>query len=417
MKTISMHRLLHSFFFVAFGVYICVDSIWIQYSTPILYTALLIGICSVLFSPGHKVRIDGFVLLFLAFAGYVCLSTFWSVAGNAFIGAARIVLKYSIATVVLYWNIKSVEDINKLLSILWIAGIVMALYSIKFYGLNYMLTAISHGIRLGGEIIQINGFGYTTAIALCLSYTNMFYNRRRVGKFLNILAMPPLFLCVLSSGSRRSFIAVLAFIIFFTFYQKGIGKKYWKIVFVAFALIVIGNILINAGILDSLFVRFSELENYTKSGNTDYEGDLYRVKLIQLGAQYFIQNPLFGSGANAFRTLNISYFGTSIASHNNVIEILVNYGIIGAVLYYGNWIRALKVSFRYRKRSQEAMILFVMMISLILLAEMTTITHIDSMTEYIIMTAGSSLFFVVGAKDEKIKIGRCNDNKKISSLD
>lgn len=185
----------------------------------------------------------------------------------------------------------------------------------------------------------------------------------------------------------------------------------------AFALIVIGNILINAGILDSLFVRFSELENYTKSGNTDYEGDLYRVKLIQLGAQYFIQNPLFGSGANAFRTLNISYFGTSIASHNNVIEILVNYGIIGAVLYYGNWIRALKVSFRYRKRSQEAMILFVMMISLILLAEMTTITHIDSMTEYIIMTAGSSLFFVVGAKDEKIKIGRCNDNKKISSLD
>jgi hypothetical protein len=137
MKTISMHRLLHSFFFVAFGVYICVDSIWIQYSTPILYTALLIGICSVLFSPGHKVRIDGFVLLFLAFAGYVCLSTFWSVAGNAFIGAARIVLKYSIATVVLYWNIKSVEDINKLLSILWIAGIVMALYSIKFYGLNY----------------------------------------------------------------------------------------------------------------------------------------------------------------------------------------------------------------------------------------------------------------------------------------
>lgn len=416
MKTISLHRLLHRIFFFIFGIYICVDSAWRQNSSLFLYVALLLGIFTALISPKRKVKIDGFVVLYIAFAGYVCLSTLWSVDGNAFIGAARVVLKYSIASIILYWNIESVGDIKRLLFIMWLAGMIIALYSIRLYGLNYMFTAIEKGIRLGREIIQINGFGYTTAIAFSLSYKYLIENKRLVIKIMNLLALPLLFLCVLSSGSRRSFIAVFAFIIFYTINHAGKSKKYWKIAFMTLALVVFGYTLIELGILDSIFIRFSWLEEYAKSGTTDYLGDLYRVKLIQLGIQYFIHNPIFGNGANSFQMLNISYFGSSIASHNNVIEILVNYGIIGALFYYGNWIRALKSAYTFRKKSNQAMTLFVMMLSLIFFAEMTAITHIFSMTEYIVVTAASSLLFVVGDNGEKNKSGRYEYNKKMLTL-
>ncbi|MGH0052900.1 MAG: O-antigen ligase family protein, partial [Sphaerochaetaceae bacterium] len=53
--------------------------------------------------------------------------------------------------------------------------------------------------------------------------------------------------------------------------------------------------------------------------------------MIQDGWQMFLENPLFGKGLNAFREI-VDY---KMYSHNNYIEILVSWGIVGFLWYYG----------------------------------------------------------------------------------
>ncbi|BDA01586.1 hypothetical protein V130003_25680 [Vibrio cholerae] len=49
--------------------------------------------------------------------------------------------------------------------------------------------------------------------------------------------------------------------------------------------------------------------------------------------QLFLINPIFGSGAFTFRDLNEFYYNSSRFAHNTYIEVLVEMGIVGFLLY------------------------------------------------------------------------------------
>ena len=111
------------------------------------------------------------------------------------------------------FNIRDKRDIERLLGILWISGIVMAIYAFMTYGYSYMLYAIKVGERLGAEIIQINGFGFTAALAICLSYRFFIIKKNIFVKMMCLISFIPLGFCVLASESRRSILIVSVFVL------------------------------------------------------------------------------------------------------------------------------------------------------------------------------------------------------------
>lgn len=75
--------------------------------------------------------------------------------------------------------------------------------------------------------------------------------------------------------------------------------------------------------------RFELLFDGFFADNVSYKTDEMRKLMISRGLEAFVEKPLFGHGTGYSYVL----FGTY--SHNNLVELLMNYGLVGFCLYYG----------------------------------------------------------------------------------
>lgn len=87
------------------------------------------------------------------------------------------------------------------------------------------------------------------------------------------------------------------------------------------------------------FVRIFDPVDRTFNPESSFEG---RVAMIQRGFEMWQQSPLWGNGNEAFRV----YGGFNTYSHNNYIELLANYGVLGLVFFYLPLLLALFYSLR-----------------------------------------------------------------------
>lgn len=74
-----------------------------------------------------------------------------------------------------------------------------------------------------------------------------------------------------------------------------------------------------------------------------------RKDMVAMGINWWLQSPIWGNGNEAFRVFN---YGTY--SHNNYIELLVNYGLLGLMFYYTPLLICLFGSLRFIKHHDEA---------------------------------------------------------------
>ncbi|MFC3773817.1 O-antigen ligase family protein, partial [Paenibacillus sp. GCM10012303] len=66
--------------------------------------------------------------------------------------------------------------------------------------------------------------------------------------------------------------------------------------------------------------------------------DMVRQNMIKYGLDFFAQRPVIGFGIDNYKMLYGSIFGISMYAHNNFVELLVNNGAIGFILYYSYYI-------------------------------------------------------------------------------
>jgi O-antigen ligase len=132
--------------------------------------------------------------------------------------------------------------------------------------------------------------------------------------------------------------------------------------------------------LDAIVIdRFENMLNFSKST----KGKIYfyddgsseqRLNLIIDGIRLWSERPFFGWGANEYRYINkVTY---DCYSHNNFIELLANFGLLGFFLFYFIHFYLFRKLLKLRKmnqRNDEINWLLLMLFSL-LLVDMTFVT-------------------------------------------
>ena len=97
----------------------------------------------------------------------------------------------------------------------------------------------------------------------------------------------------------------------------------------------------------SLASRFTITE-VVSSGGTG------RIGIWMYSLKYYADSPigrvLFGYGFSSFTTLMGRVIGVTTASHNDVIQMLLEIGIVGSVLYFKLWLCML----RYAMKGKDA---------------------------------------------------------------
>lgn len=213
--------------------------------------------------------------------------------------------------------------------------LVSYLVSLVALGIRVLLSAPLEQLmstRLGESIgVNANLMGFLFVIG---AHISLYYSI--VERKWSVLPIFLLFSVVsLFSGSRRAiFILLVGIVLLFILSSK----KPIHILLALFvsALFVIGFVFLSfhwEPLREILGVRIQSLLSIFQGGTGD-GSTITRINMVKTGIEMFYQKPIIGWGLHAFT--DTTSFATY--SHNNYIEVLVTWGIVGFVWYYSFWL-------------------------------------------------------------------------------
>lgn len=184
-----------------------------------------------------------------------------------------------------------------------------------------------------------NMLGFYAAMAFVLSF--MMYKKMKGEKQRYIFAFSG-FVCIMSamlSASRKAIIFVaVPLVIYWILGTKNPLKTIRNIIF-AVVTVGIGYYVIMRipFVYNLLGIRVESMLAGFFGGATD-SSTATRLRLIEAGMSWFKQKPWFGYGLANYAAMNWAIRGSIYYAHNNYVELLVDCGLVGTLIYY--WIYA-----------------------------------------------------------------------------
>lgn len=304
-------------FFLGLGLYDPFSSNGLVFDLLTIITLVIISFNTKVLSEGRIFKnqlIKLFALVLIFFFAEV-------IYGYTYTSGLTLNLKF-ISAIIIFWFFSHVfykDDKLRMHSILFFAiscSVISLIYSIGGF---QAVSEIRNGrLLIFGE--NPNSVSTRMALAFILLVYMIIDNPLKLGKFrfLFILLLPSLFLFIIASGSRGSFLAMVLGIIILTMFSK-INKK--------IKLILVG--------LSSIFMIwvFSYIQN-TALGDRFGADDVSagRAEIWRNAITIFFDYPL-GVGHGGYLQEMMNNFHSNRDTHNLFIYILICGGIFGFLLY------------------------------------------------------------------------------------
>lgn len=235
-----------------------------------------------------------------------------------------------ITSFLLYFSYAITLDHKNYFEILpdWIifGGYGLVIYYIYSYRGIMTLFRSMQMSSIDNVLVQKNILAFCMAITILMCAYKVMYENKK--KYLLLIILPAFI--TLGSGSRRGLISLLISISLLYVLKNLNYKVIPKIVAIIILICVAYKILQNSE-MSYLTERVESLLYIFSDSSSSSASDQGRMAMIETGLHMFASKPFFGYGAGGFKALS----GYRIYSHNNYVELLVNYGITGFITYYG----------------------------------------------------------------------------------
>lgn len=256
-----------------------------------------------------------------------------------------------------------------------------ALVNLAAYLLDVNLTAELFDVSADQAATRFSGvLGNANLLATALVLPGFVYlvfilgNRIKVSFFGAMLCALIILFSVLVTGSRKTLVFLIVYLI-------GLCAV------IETRMLVIVSIIV--GVLSMIFIFFIEdISAFAESIETvrriviAFEGGGEasaddRAMYISVAPALFLDAPLFGHGFDRFKDVS----GMGVYSHNNFIEILVNQGVFGVLVYYG--ILAFSVFYIYKRENKIRVPLCLALVFISL--DITGVTYLERNTQIIFL--------------------------------
>ena len=254
------------------------------------------------------------------------------------------------------------DDKKKVVYAFIVAGIFSIGYLLATEGSLIQLGTIRIGNKMSGNV---NTVGYNFGI-ISLFVMWWYCNEKKWYKLI-IFAIFAVFM--LLTGSKKVLILlVIDFLLLFG-YDRDHASRWLKfgIGFAAVAYIIFNVPLFYDIIGVRVETMFSTMIYGKNAALYSYSTDV-RDDMIREGFKVFLKTPVFGGGYNNF------YANTAFGydySHNNYIELLCTFGLVGTLIYYskhlGNLIFLLKNSIKTRMKNHTYLFPLSLIIAILLM--------------------------------------------------
>ncbi|MFA9396900.1 MAG: O-antigen ligase family protein [Clostridiaceae bacterium] len=295
-------------------------------NTFALYSLFGIGVLNVIIRL-KQIKIYSYTkwyVIFIAWSVFSCLYAYdFNVAFNS-IYNLLVVLGITIGIV---YIIKSTNDIENIFICFSLSGLILFLIMV-------FTNQLSTDSRLGNELFgNANTLALLIMISLICSFWLIIYSKKQMKIICFFTILSELYMLSLSGG--RKFFVIPILFLYLILISKTNKKRQRKIIIktiiVVFVVVVAYHIMINVPIIyNHIGHRMESLVEALLGKGQLNNSDYVRTMMIRRGWELSSLKPILGYGINNYYL--ISCFNTY--SHNNFIELLVNLGLIGFIIYY-----------------------------------------------------------------------------------
>ncbi len=273
--------------------------------------------------------------------------------------------------------IKDEKDIDYIFKAFVIGGVLLTIMFYSVYGFDvfeFEAMANDDESRFGWEFGNVNVLAQRCSFSLIFALYYMIFTKKKASKIWYLLIVAATFTVILFSGSRKS-VLVVAFVAVFLIMNRqkrtGVGKRLTAVAGAIAVIVAIVVVIMTVPAFEVARVRLESLFEVFLGGNFSVS-DMRRMVYIRRGLSQFLKSPFFGNGM----CYSVYMFGTY--THNNFVEMLLNFGVVGFIIYYSSYYismrKALSKQFGYDRKRK---ILFIGIILSILVTEMGIITYYD----------------------------------------
>ena len=283
-----------------------------------------------------KIYIDKYIIWMLIFVSFCMLSVKWALSVE---NAKSILSTLILNDICIFLILNLLYDDNNRIKLI-INAIIFSSIILGFrIAIEYGPFIFLSGVRGGGNgLASANTIGMIAAIASVLSvYELKVQNKYKVlyttTMILNLIIM------ILSASRKALLYFLIPIIIYYILNSKNflvsLKKVLISVIFLVIAFLAIMKVPF---LYNSVGYRVETMINgFLGEGDTDASTSL-RLSMIEWGIEWFQDNPYLGYGINNYKTLlgekNTSFGTEGVYAHNNYVELLVDVGIIGTLIYY-----------------------------------------------------------------------------------
>lgn len=261
-----------------------------------------------------------FLGVVVAFVCWVCASALWDSSPDI-----KIVIRYVqlliFTCLVFEYSRNGQARYNMLAGFSLGCLFVGLLFAAKVFSGNVALTV--HGFRMGD--VPFNAIAYTLTLGCTVS---LYCAYGALSSFSRVVFYFAAGVCVfgaLMTGTRGAFALMILDVAFVLWIIKN-GKMSTRVfgVFGVVVLVSVGASLISPEVYSRLFSVVGRLEDGQLTGRLDIWSNAIKL---------FSQHPFLGYGIGSFAETNYQYFGLNKAAHNVFLQLLVETGVVGGLLW------------------------------------------------------------------------------------
>ena len=217
---------------------------------------------------------------------------------------------------------------------------IVFLFSFLFFSIVFLLDcrqlvlSFFHGdyVRAGSQFDNVNAVGgnFLCATIVILFCFLKYHPKKKVFFYTFLFSCYLLFsLCALLTGSRTAIIGLLLSVLTFLFLL--LYQKHKIILFVIYFSIFVSIILfLTLPIFSSLNSKFLSLFSVFSGQSSTDQSTFNRMSMMISAFENWMKALFTGYGASGFRYVS----SLNTYSHSTISDILVNFGIIGSLLYF-----------------------------------------------------------------------------------
>lgn len=276
-----------------------------------------------------KIIISKIFIWFLLFVLLGLISIIWSESSYN-VSHKVIQLLINLYNIFIITNIiETKEDFNSIINCFFISGMFLSMITL----ITSNFGSISRYNRLGSQIGNSNIISFN--IFCSLIFTVLAYQSKP--KKIYIFGIFLMASVIILSGSRKTILMLpFVFVLYLILNKKiTLGKKMRRLLSLTLVIILIIILCFNNDYLYSLIG--SRIEDMFSSllGNDVLDSSINnRNNMIVQGMEWFNDRKWFGYGLDNYCYLYLKKYGIDYYAHNNYVELLVDLGITGIIVYY-----------------------------------------------------------------------------------